>query len=575
MRKLLKYLKGYEKETILGPLFKLIEAVFELAVPLVVANIIDSGIRSGDWKSVLLQCLLLVGLAVAGLAFSVTAQYFSAVAAVGFATKLRHALFERVQHLSYSQLDTLGTSSLITRMTSDINTVQNGVNMMLRLFLRSPFIVFGAAVLAFVVDPHSAVTFVVVIPTLCIVVFAIILASSPVYEKVQRRLERVLGATRENLGGARVIRAFCAENREKKSFEEKNKALLIMQKAVGRISALMNPLTYVVINLGIITLLWVGAGQVNKGIITTGAVLALYNYMSQILVELVKMANLVIMITKSFASAARVEETLAVQPDTPALSDGGQTGVNKSGVRFENASLRYSGAGEDSLSHISFSAAPGETVGVIGGTGSGKSSLMHLIPGFYLPTEGQVYVNGTATAVWDRAQLLRRIAVVPQKAVLFSGTIRDNMLWGDSAADDAAIWKALEIAQADQVVRDKGGLDAMVEQGGRNFSGGQRQRLTIARALVRSPQILILDDSASALDHATEAALRAAIGALSPKPLVFIVSQRASSVMHADQILVLDDGTIAGKGTHKQLLDLCKVYQEIYRSQFGSEEETA
>ncbi len=575
MRKLLKYLKGYEKETILGPLFKLIEAVFELAVPLVVANIIDSGIRSGDWKSVLLQCLLLVGLAVAGLAFSVTAQYFSAVAAVGFATKLRHALFERVQHLSYSQLDTLGTSSLITRMTSDINTVQNGVNMMLRLFLRSPFIVFGAAVLAFVVDPHSAVTFVVVIPTLCIVVFAIILASIPLYEKVQRRLERVLGATRENLGGARVIRAFCAENREKKSFEEKNKALLIMQKAVGRISALMNPLTYVVINLGIIALLWVGAGQVNKGIITTGAVLALYNYMSQILVELVKMANLVIMITKSFASAARVEETLAVQPDTPALSDGGQTGVNKSGVRFENASLRYSGAGEDSLSHISFSAAPGETVGVIGGTGSGKSSLMHLIPGFYLPTEGQVYVNGTATAVWDRAQLLRRIAVVPQKAVLFSGTIRDNMLWGDSAADDAAIWKALEIAQADQVVRDKGGLDAMVEQGGRNFSGGQRQRLTIARALVRSPQILILDDSASALDHATEAALRAAIGALSPKPLVFIVSQRASSVMHADQILVLDDGTIAGKGTHKQLLDLCKVYQEIYRSQFGSEEETA
>ena len=575
MRKLLKYLKGYEKETILGPLFKLIEAVFELAVPLVVANIIDSGIRSGDWKSVLLQCLLLVGLAVAGLAFSVTAQYFSAVAAVGFATKLRHALFERVQHLSYSQLDTLGTSSLITRMTSDINTVQNGVNMMLRLFLRSPFIVFGAAVLAFVVDPHSAVTFVVVIPTLCIVVFAIILASIPLYEKVQRRLERVLGATRENLGGARVIRAFCAENREKKSFEEKNKALLIMQKAVGRISALMNPLTYVVITLGIIALLWVGAGQVNKGIITTGAVLALYNYMSQILVELVKMANLVIMITKSFASAARVEETLAVQPDTPALSDGGQTGVNKSGVRFENASLRYSGAGEDSLSHISFSAAPGETVGVIGGTGSGKSSLMHLIPGFYLPTEGQVYVNGTATAVWDRAQLLRRIAVVPQKAVLFSGTIRDNMLWGDSAADDAAIWKALEIAQADQVVRDKGGLDAMVEQGGRNFSGGQRQRLTIARALVRSPQILILDDSASALDHATEAALRAAIGALSPKPLVFIVSQRASSVMHADQILVLDDGTIAGKGTHKQLLDLCKVYQEIYRSQFGSEEETA
>ncbi len=575
MRKLLKYLKGYEKETILGPLFKLIEAVFELAVPLVVANIIDSGIRSGDWKSVLLQCLLLVGLAVAGLAFSVTAQYFSAVAAVGFATKLRHALFERVQRLSYSQLDTLGTSSLITRMTSDINTVQNGVNMMLRLFLRSPFIVFGAAVLAFVVDPHSAVTFVVVIPALCIVVFAIILASIPLYEKVQRRLEGVLGATRENLGGARVIRAFCAENREKKNFEEKNKALLIMQKAVGRISALMNPLTYVVINLGIIALLWVGAGQVNKGIITTGAVLALYNYMSQILVELVKMANLVIMITKSFASAARVEETLAVQPDVPALSDSGQTGVDESGVRFENAALRYSGAGEDSLSRISFSAAPGETVGVIGGTGSGKTSLMHLIPGFYLPTEGKVYINGIATAAWDRAQLLRRIAVVPQKAVLFSGTIRDNMLWGDSAADDAAIWKALEIAQADQVVRDKGGLDAMVEQGGRNFSGGQRQRLTIARALVRSPEILILDDSASALDHATEAALRAAIATLSPKPLVFIVSQRASSVMHSDQILVLDDGTIAGKGTHKHLLDSCKVYQEIYRSQFGSEEEMA
>lgn len=575
MRKLLKYLKGYEKETILGPLFKLVEAVFELAVPLVVANIIDNGIRQGNWKSVLLQCLLLVGLAVAGLAFSVTAQYFSAVAAVGFATKLRHALFERVQQFSYSQLDTLGTSSLITRMTSDINTVQNGVNMMLRLFLRSPFIVFGAAVMAFVVDPHSAMTFVVVIPALCIVVFAIILASIPLYEKVQRRLEGVLGATRENLGGARVIRAFCAENREKKSFKEKNKALLIMQKAVGRISALMNPLTYVVINLGIIALLWVGAGQVNGGIITTGAVLALYNYMSQILVELVKMANLVIMITKSFASAARVEETLAVQPDRPALTGGSSVGMDESGVHFEDAALRYSGAGEDSLSHISFSAALGETVGVIGGTGSGKTSLMHLIPGFYLPTEGQVYVNGTATAAWDRAQLLRQIAVVPQKAVLFSGTIRDNMLWGDPAADDETIWKALEVAQADQVVRDKGGLDAVVEQGGRNFSGGQRQRLTIARALVRAPKILILDDSASALDHATEAALRAAIGALSPKPLVFIVSQRASSVMHADQILVLDDGTIAGKGTHEELLESCQVYQEIYRSQFGSQEESA
>ena len=574
MRKLLKYLKGYEKETVLGPVFKLIEAVFELAVPLVVADIIDDGIRQGNWNAVLLRCLLLVGLAVAGLVFSVIAQYFSAVAAVGFATKLRHALFERVQRFSYSQLDTLGTSALITRMTSDINTVQNGVNMLLRLFLRSPFIVFGAAVMAFVVDPHSAVTFVVVIPALFLVVFAIILVSIPLYEKVQQRLEGVLGATRENLSGARVIRAFCAEDREEQSFVEKNKALLFMQKAVGRISALMNPLTYVVINLGIIALLWVGAGQVNNGIITTGVVIALYNYMSQILVELIKMANLVILITKSFASAARVEETLSVEPDMPALS-GGAVGTDASGVRFDNVALRYSGAGEDSLSGISFSAGPGEMVGVIGGTGSGKTSLMNLIPGFYLPTDGKVFVDGTSTDAWDSGQLRRSIAVVPQKAVLFSGTIRENMLWGDPNADDATIWKALEVAQAAQVVRDKGGLDAAVEQGGRNFSGGQRQRLTIARALVRAPRILILDDSASALDHATEAALRGAIGALSPKPLVFVVSQRASSVMHADQILVLEDGTIAGKGTHKELLATCQVYREIYQSQFGGEEVTA
>lgn len=574
MRKLLKYLKGYEKETVLGPVFKLIEAVFELAVPLVVADIIDDGIRQGDWNAVLVRCLLLVGLAVAGLVFSVIAQYFSAVAAVGFATKLRHALFERVQRFSYSQLDTLGTSALITRMTSDINTVQNGVNMLLRLFLRSPFIVFGAAVLAFVVDPHSALTFVVVIPALFLVVFAIMLVSIPLYEKVQQRLEGVLGATRENLSGARVIRAFCAEDREERSFIEKNKALLFMQKAVGRISALMNPLTYVVINLGIIALLWVGAGQVNGGIITTGAVIALYNYMSQILVELIKMANLVILITKSFASAARVEETLAVEPDTLTLS-GGAAGADASGVRFENVALRYSGAGEDSLSEISFSAGPGDMVGVIGGTGSGKTSLMNLIPGFYLPTGGRVLVDGIGTDAWDSVQLRRHIGVVPQKAVLFSGTIRENMLWGDPDADDTAIWKALEVAQAAQVVRDKGGLDAQVEQGGRNFSGGQRQRLTIARALVRAPKILILDDSASALDHATEAALRSAIAGLSPRPLLFVVSQRASSVMYADQILVLEDGVLAGKGTHKELLATCQVYREIYESQFGSEEVTA
>ncbi len=573
MKKLLKYLKGYEKETVLGPLFKLVEAVFELAVPIVVAGIIDGGIRQGDWNAVLLRCLLLVGLAVAGLIFSVTAQYFSAVAAVGFATKLRHALFARVQQFSYSQLDTLGTSALITRMTSDINTVQNGVNMMLRLFLRSPFIVFGAAVMAFVVDPHSAVTFVIVIPALSIVVFAIILVSIPLYDKVQRRLEGVLGATRENLSGARVIRAFCAEDREEKAFVEKNKALLFMQKAVGKISALMNPLTYVVINLGIIALLWVGAGQVDAGIITTGAVIALYNYMSQILVELVKMANMIVMITKSFASAARIEETLAVEPE--AGSGEICAALGKPGVCFTNVSLRYAGAGEDSLADISFTAQDGEMIGVIGGTGSGKTSLMNLIPGFYLPREGQVLVDGIGTDQWDPAQLRQRIGVVPQKAVLFSGTIRDNMLWGNPNADDAAIWKALETAQAAQVVRDKGGLDAVVEQGGRNFSGGQRQRLTIARALVRAPRILILDDSASALDHATEAALRGAIRTLSPKPLVFVVSQRASSVMHADQILVLEDGSIAGKGTHQELLAGCQIYREIYQSQFGSGEVTA
>lgn len=575
MKKLLKYLKGYEKETVLGPVFKLVEAVFELAVPIVVAGIIDGGIRQGDWNTVLVRCLLLAGLAVAGLIFSVTAQYFSAVAAVGFATKLRHALFAQVQRFSYSQLDTLGTSALITRMTSDINTVQNGVNMMLRLFLRSPFIVFGAAVMAFVVDPHSAVTFVIVIPALSIVVFAIILVSIPLYDKVQRRLESVLGATRENLGGARVIRAFCAEDREEKAFVEKNKALLFMQKAVGKISALMNPLTYVVINLGIIALLWVGAGQVDAGIITTGSVIALYNYMSQILVELVKMANMIVMITKSFASAKRIEETLAVEPDAPVISCELCTVSGKSGVCFTDVSLRYAGAGEDSLSDISFTAQEGEMIGVIGGTGSGKSSLMNLIPGFYLPTKGQVQVDGIGTDRWDSAQLRQRIGIVPQKAVLFSGTIRDNMLWGNPDADDAAIWKALEIAQAAQVVRDKGGLDAVVEQGGRNFSGGQRQRLTIARALVRAPRILILDDSASALDHATEAALREAIRNLSPKPLVFVVSQRASSVMHADQILVLEDGSVAGKGTHEKLLADCQIYREIYQSQFGSGEVTA
>lgn len=575
MKKLLKYLKGYEKETVLGPVFKLVEAVFELAVPIVVAGIIDGGIRQGDWNTVLVRCLLLAGLAVAGLIFSVTAQYFSAVAAVGFATKLRHALFAQVQRFSYSQLDTLGTSALITRMTSDINTVQNGVNMMLRLFLRSPFIVFGAAVMAFVVDPHSAVTFVIVIPALSIVVFAIILVSIPLYDKVQRRLESVLGATRENLGGARVIRAFCAEDREEKAFVEKNKALLLMQKAVGKISALMNPLTYVVINLGIIALLWVGAGQVDAGIITTGSVIALYNYMSQILVELVKMANMIVMITKSFASAKRIEETLAVEPDAPVISCELCTVSGKSGVCFTDVSLRYAGAGEDSLSDISFTAQEGEMIGVIGGTGSGKSSLMNLIPGFYLPTKGQVLVDGIGTDRWDSAQLRQRIGIVPQKAVLFSGTIRDNMLWGNPDADDAAIWEALEIAQAAQVVRDKGGLDAVVEQGGRNFSGGQRQRLTIARALVRAPRILILDDSASALDHATEAALREAIRKLSPKPLVFVVSQRASSVMHADQILVLEDGSVAGKGTHEKLLADCQIYREIYQSQFGSGEVTA
>ena len=484
MKKLLKYLKGYEKETVLGPLFKLVEAVFELAVPIVVAGIIDGGIRQGDWNAVLLRCLLLVGLAVAGLIFSVTAQYFSAVAAVGFATKLRHALFARVQQFSYSQLDTLGTSALITRMTSDINTVQNGVNMMLRLFLRSPFIVFGAAVMAFVVDPHSAVTFVIVIPALSIVVFAIILVIITLYDKVQRRLEGVLGATRENLSGARVIRAFCAEEREEKAFVEKNKALLFMQKAVGKISALMNPLTYVVINLGIIALLWVGAGQVDAGIITTGAVIALYNYMSQILVELVKMANMIVMITKSFASAARIEETLAVEPEAPAGSGEICAALGKPGVCFTNVSLRYAGAGEDSLADISFTAQDGEMIGVIGGTGSGKTSLMNLIPGFYLPREGQVLVDGIGTDQWDPAQLRQRIGVVPQKAVLFSGTIRDNMLWGNPNADDAAIWKALETAQAAQVVQDKGGLDAVVEQGGRNFSGGQRQRLTIALSLI-------------------------------------------------------------------------------------------
>lgn len=573
MNKLFVYLKEYKKETILGPLFKLLEASFELFVPLVVASMIDVGIKTGDTGYIIRMCLVLIALGVIGLVCSITAQYFAAKAAVGFVKKIRHALFRHIQSLSYTELDTLGASTMITRMTSDVNQVQNGTNLTLRLLLRSPFVVFGAMVMAFTIDWKAAMVFVVTIPLLCIVVFGIMLVSIPLYRKVQARLDRLLGITRENLTGVRVLRAFCKENEEIAEFEERNEALTGVQKFVGRISALMNPVTYIIINLAVVALIWTGAIRVEAGILTQGMVIALYNYMSQILTELVKMANLIINITKAVACGNRIASVFEITSSQQQASASPEKPESAPEVEFRNVSLQYKGAGEDSLSGLSFSVRPGETIGVIGGTGSGKTSLVNLIPRFYDATGGEVLVRGANVQSYPLEELRSMIGVVPQKAVLFRGTVRENLKWGNPDATDDELWDALASAQAQEVVESKkGGLDFEIEQAGRNLSGGQRQRLTIARALVRRPRILILDDSSSALDFATDAALRKSIRELPYSPTVFLVSQRASSIQYADKIIVLDDGEAVGIGTHEELLRDCAVYQEIYNSQFRKED---
>lgn len=577
MWKLLVYLKEYKKETILGPLFKLLEASFELMVPLVMASIIDVGIENHDMKYVFGMGGVLLLLAIVGLTSSLTAQYFAAKAAVGFSAKLKSALFRHIETFSYSEVDKLGTTSLITRMTSDMNQVQSGVNLVLRLFLRSPFIVFGAMIMAFTIDVKAALIFVVAIPLLSVVVFGVMLVSIPLYRKVQAGLDRVLGITRENLTGARVIRAFGKEEEETEEFEEANQSLNQVQMFVGRISALMNPLTYVIINGATIVLIWTGALRVEAGVITQGEVVALVNYMSQILVELVKLANLIITVTKAIACGNRIQDVFEVQTSLP--NEAEEEVVNTSGteaVRFEHVGLKYQESSEESLTDVTFTANKGEVIGIIGGTGSGKTTLVNLIPRFYDITSGTLKIDGEEIRSYPLSQLRDKIGVVPQKAVLFYGTIRSNMQWGNSGATDEEIWQALEIAQAADFVKNKeGGLDAVVEQGGKNFSGGQRQRLTIARALVKKPEILILDDSASALDYATDAALRKGIRESLRGTTVFIVSQRAASILQANQIVVLDDGQVAGKGVHEELLANCEVYREIYESQFGKEEKVS
>ena len=587
MKKLLIYLKDYKKETVLAPLFKLLEASFELFVPLVMAAIIDNGIANGDRGYIGRMCLVLIALGIIGLTCSITAQYFAAKAAVGFAAQMKHALFAHIQSLSFTEMDTVGTSTLITRMTSDANQVQNGVNMVLRLFLRSPFIVFGAMIMAFTIDVKSALVFVAAIPLLSLVVFGIMIITTPMYRKVQGGLDAVMGITRENLTGVRVLRAFNKEESEIRRFEDTNNTLAQMQKAVGKLSALMNPVTYIIINGAVIALVWTGAWQVENGAITQGEVVALVNYMSQILVELIKLANLIVTITKAIACGNRIQSVFELRPSLtdPAAQTGqkdaaaasapsgnagaasGRTAVPA--VSFEHVCLTYKNAGAESLTNIDFRAWPGQTIGVIGGTGSGKSSLVNLIPRFYDATKGRVLVDGRDVKEYPLKELRGKIGMVLQKSVLFQGTIRENLLWGKEDASDEELYRALEIAQARDFVEEKdGGLDAVVAQGGKNLSGGQRQRLTIARALVRKPSVLILDDSASALDYATDARLRMAIRDMEGGPTVFIVSQRAASIRHADQIIVLDDGEVAGIGTHEQLLEGCAAYQEIYYSQF-------
>ena len=574
MKRLIMYLKDYKKESILAPLFKLLEAFFELLVPLVMANIIDYGISNRNMGYIGKMGLLLLLLGVVGLASSITAQFFAAKAAVGFSTKLRQALFDHIEDLSFTDIDKAGTSTMITRMTSDVNQVQSGINMTLRLFLRSPIIVFGAMIMAFTIDVKCALIFVVAIPLLSVVVFGIILSTIPMYKKVQSKLDQVLGITRENLTGVRVIRAFHQEAKEADRFRENNEALSAMQIFVGKISACMNPVTYIIVNGAIIALIYTGAVQVNIGNLSQGEVVAIINYMNQILVELVKLANLIVTMTKALACADRVASVFDIGADAAYVGAQDQKLADKVDKKapfldFKHVSLTYQGAGAPTLQDMNFTVNRGDTVGIIGGTGSGKTSLVNLIPGFYPATEGEILLEGRDIKTMSDEELRGRIGVVPQKAVLFKGTIRSNLQWGKPDATEEEMWKALELAQASEVVEGKDGkLDATVAQNGKNFSGGQRQRLTIARALVREPEILILDDSASALDYATDAKLRAALRTLEDKTTTFIVSQRASTIRHADKIIVLDDGEIAGVGTHDELLKDCTVYQEIYYSQY-------
>ena len=598
MKKLLIYLKDYKKETVLAPLFKMLEAMFELFVPLVMADIIDIGIASGDRHYIYMKCLLLIALGLIGLTCSLTAQYFAAKAAVGFSAEMKHSLYAHIQSLSFSELDTLGASTMITRMTSDANQVQNGVNMVLRLFLRSPFIVFGAMIMAFTIDVKAALVFAVTIPILCVVVFGIMMISIPLYRKVQGGLDKVLGITRENLTGARVIRAFHKEEAEIAQFDEEHKKLTGLQMLVGRISALMNPVTYILINVATVVLIYIGAIQVNVGNLSQGNVVALVNYMSQILVELIKLANLIITVTKAVACANRIQSVFEMKPsmekgvaddtfaetvDEPDACEEKISRIDRASdtqnqnaeiprVVFEHVALKYQGAAEEALTDISFTVQRGQTIGIIGGTGSGKSSIVHMIPRFYDAASGSVCVDGRDVRTYPLTELRDKVGIVMQKAVLFKGTIRENLCWGKKDATDEELWQALKIAQAEEFVREKAGqLDAEISQGGKNLSGGQRQRLTIARAIVKKPEILILDDSASALDYATDAKLRGAIRNMPGNPTVFIVSQRTASIMHADQIVVLEDGEVAGLGTHEELLESCEVYREIYESQFKKE----
>lgn len=573
MKGILRYLRDYKKESILAPLFKMLEATFELLIPVVMANVIDVGIAGRDIGYVVRMCLLMILLGIIGLVCSITAQYFSAKAATGFGTALRNDLFRHITSLSYTEIDSIGTSTLLTRMTSDTNQVQTGVNMVLRLFLRSPFIVFGAMIMSFTIDVKSAMTFVVTIPALSIVVFGVMALSIPLFKKVQSRLDRVTLLTREGLEGARVIRAFNRQDKEFKEFDKSTDDLMKFQLLAGRISAFMNPVTYVIINLSTAAIIWIAAGQTDAGIITQGKVVALVNYMSQILVELIKLANLIVTITKAVACARRIN---AVMEKQPSITDGdGQAAAGGKSVKvsFRDANLRYAGAGADSLSDITFDVAPGETVGIIGGTGSGKSSLVNMIPRFYDASQGNVYVDGIDVKDYTLDELRHKVGVVPQKAVLFAGSIADNIRWGKQDATESEINEALEIAQAKEFVDGKeNGINFKITQGGKNLSGGQKQRLTIARAVVRKPEILILDDSASALDFATDAALRKAIREKTKGMTVFLVSQRASTIMNSDKIIVMDDGQIAGIGTHRQLLSNCEVYREICQSQLSEEE---